>query len=132
MGLHDLRKLERLGALTAPKIARAPSNLHKRIRIFNLIFVQHYVFTNQKSSVILCLQGKGNNLIKVPEKKLKKFLTKPSNLVIIDLSIRNGKETSENAERLGDVEQNYGFGIFTYKATSHKKISKKIKKVLDN
>lgn len=42
------------------------------------------------------------------------------------------KGDKRNAERLGDVEQNYGFGIFTYKATSHKKISKKNKKVLDN
>lgn len=53
--------------------------MHKGILLFDLNFVQHYVFTNSVSSAILCLQGEGNkkNLIDlIPKKNLKKTLDK--------------------------------------------------------
>jgi len=54
------------------------------------------------------------------------------NLCYNDLVKQRGKGDKRNAERLGDVEQRYGFRIFPYKATSHKKIQKNKKKFLTN
>lgn len=75
-----------------------------------------------KKAIVKCL-------LKNDQKKfLKNLLTSCRACAIMTLLNREGKGDKRNAERLGDVEQRYGFRIFPYKATSHKKIQKNKKK----